>query len=167
MSVTLRPRQPNAVEDPERRLLANQAFVKAKVARSRPEESASSSSEDEADLIKNILQEAVTAGRVQPDEAEAAVAALAGRNQGTAETQPPAQEASAESTRPRKREAVRRITVDFLNSKGYFDRPIQASSACSMAVIVSSCSTMRKQPKGRVCIHQLSLLPFCRMLQRN
>ncbi len=131
MSVTLRPPQQNAVEDPERRLLANQAFVKAKAARDRPEDAASSSSEDEGTVLRSLLHKAVADGRVQPAQAEAAAAVLAGHEQSTDEPQPPAQDSAAEAAPLRKHEAVRRISVDFLNSGGYFDRPIQVRSGCS------------------------------------
>ena len=133
MSVTLRPPQPYAVEDPDRRLLANQAFVRAKEARSRRNEAASSSSEDEETFIKGVVQRAVAAGCVKPEAAEAVEAVLAGRDPISNGLQPTAQESDAEpALPPRKHEAVRRITVDFLEQKGYFDRPIQASCGYSM-----------------------------------
>jgi hypothetical protein len=131
MSVTLRPPQPKAVEDPERRLLANQAFLKAKAARERPDEAASSSSEDEASLIRSLLHKAVADGRVQLGQAEAAAAVLAGGDGGADEPQPAAQGGAAEPAQLRKHEAVRRISVDFLDRGGYFDRPIQVRSGCS------------------------------------
>ena len=131
MSVTLRPPQPKAVEDPNRRLLANRAFLKAKAAREQPDEAASSSSEDEATLIRALLHKAVADGRVQPAQAEAAAAVLAGGDVGTAEPQPEDQGGAAEPVPLRKHEAVRRISVDFLDRGGYFDRPIQVRSGCS------------------------------------
>ena len=129
MSVTLRPPQPNAVEDPDRRLLANQAFLKAKAARERPDEAASSSSEDEASLIRSLLHKAVADGRVQPAQAEEAAAVLAGHDGSTDEPRPTAQGGAAEPVPLRKHEAVRRISVDFLDRGGYFDRPIQVRRA--------------------------------------
>lgn len=131
MSVTLRPPQPKAVEDPERRLLANQAFLKAKAARERPDEAASSSSEDEATLIRSLLHKATASGRVQPAQAEAAAAVLAGGDGSADGPQPAAQEGAAEAVPLRKHEAVRRISVDFLDRGGYFDRPIQVRSGRS------------------------------------
>ena len=132
MSVTLRPPQPNAVEDPDRRLLANRAFLKAKAARERPDEAASSSSEDEATLIRSLLHKATASGRVQPGQAEAAAAVLASSGGGADEPEPEDRENAAEPVPLRKHEAVRRISVDFLDRGGYFDRPIQARKALEL-----------------------------------
>ena len=132
MSVTLRPSHINAVEDPDRRLLANRAFLKAKAAREQPDEAASSSSEDEATLIRSLLHKATASGRVQPGQAEAAAAVLAGSDGGADEPESAPQGGAAEQVPLRKREAVRRISVDFLDRGGYFDRPIQACKALEL-----------------------------------
>lgn len=112
MRLTLRPSQPHAVEDPARRLLANQAYVKAKAARNRPGDAESSSSEDEEELIANILRRAVAAGSIQPAAAEAAAAAMAVRGPGQARA--PQRDDSRRAALPKHQAAFHSLALVFV-----------------------------------------------------
>lgn len=154
LTLRLRPSQPHAVEDPERRKLANAAFIKALAARSgRAEESpAASSSDDEDQFLDSLLRSVAAAGNSAPPTAEVATAASAA-SVPAAETTAASSRSSGEPAPPQKaadtpaplgkHESVSRITVDFLDQNGYFDRPIQVPTlSCTAACVLHCCTAM-------------------------
>lgn len=173
LTLRLRPSQPHAVEDPERRKLANAAFIKALAARSgRAEASpAASSSDDEDQFLDSLLRSVAAAGNGAPPAAEAAAAAAATTSAPVAGTTAASSRSSGEPAPPqqaadapvplRKHESVSRITVDFLDQNGYFDRPMQDAaaelkvSATTLKKICRAHGIQRWPYRKRNHVHQL------------